>query len=127
ADYTAAKTRLGMIDVLIGAAVLLGFTLGGLTQWLADAWSALFAPGSIAHGTALLLSILLLQGLIGLPTTLYRTFGIESRFGFNRMTLKLFTIDMLEHALIGLALGAPPLLAVLSLMASMRADWPPFG
>src|SRR5438552_2160830 len=123
ADYTAAKTRLGMIDVLIGAAVLLGFTLGGLTQWLADAWSALFAPGSIAHGTALLLSILLLQGLIGLPTTLYRTFGIESRFGFNRMTLRLFIIDLLKHTAVAIALGVPLLLAVLWLMDKMGEYW----
>src|SRR6266850_4543376 len=61
ADYTAAKTRLGMIDVLIGAAALLLFTLGGLIQWLSDAWARLFAAGSVAHGTALLLSIVFLQ------------------------------------------------------------------
>jgi len=123
ADYTAAKTRLGSIDVLIGAATLLVFTIGGLIQWLADAWSRAFAPGGIAHGTALLLSILLLQALISLPTTLYRTFGIETRFGFNRMTLKLFTIDMVKHALIGLALGVPLLLAVLWLMGKMGEYW----
>src|SRR5438128_11771976 len=61
ADYTAAKTRLGMVDVLIGAATLLVFTLGGLVQWLSDAWSAAFESGSIAYGTALRLSTLLLQ------------------------------------------------------------------
>src|SRR3989441_3775782 len=123
ADYTAAKTRLGMIDVLIGAATLLVFTLGGLVQWLADAWSAAFESGSIAHGTALLLSILLLQALIGLPTTLYRTFGIESRFGFNRMTLRLFIIDLVKHTAVAIALGVPLLLAVLWLMDKMGEYW----
>jgi STE24 endopeptidase len=123
ADYTAAKTRLGMIDVLIGAATLLVFTLGGLVQWLSDAWSAAFAPGSIAHGTALLLSILLLQALIGLPTTVYRTFGIESRFGFNRMTLRLFVLDLVRHTVVAIILGVPLLLAVLWLMDKMGEYW----
>ena len=123
ADYTAAKTRLGMIDVLIGAATLLVFTLGGLIQWLSDAWSQLFAPGSIAHGTALLLSILLLQALIGLPTTLYGTFGIESRFGFNRMTLRLFVVDLAKHTAVAIVLGVPLLLAVLWLMGKMGSRW----
>ena len=123
ADYTAAKTRLGMIDVLIGAATLLVFTLGGLVQWLSDAWGAVFAPGSIAHGTALLLSILLLQALIGLPTTVYRTFGIESRFGFNRMTLRLFVLDLIRHTVVAILLGVPLLLAVLWLMDKMGDHW----
>src|SRR5690242_6607258 len=61
ADYTAAKTRLGMIDLALGVVVLLVCTLGGLIQWLSDAWSRTFATGSIAHGTALLLSIVFLQ------------------------------------------------------------------
>src|SRR5918911_118780 len=51
ADYTTAKTRLGMLEVLIGAATLLVFTLGGLLQWLSDAWGRLFASGSPPHGT----------------------------------------------------------------------------
>ncbi len=123
ADYTAAKTRLGMIDVLVGAAVLLVFTLGGLLQWLSDAWSKVFATGSIAHGTALLLSIVFVQALIGLPLAVYRTFGIEARFGFNRMTLRLFIADLLRHAVVGLVLGVPLLLAVLWLMGEMGTYW----
>jgi len=123
ADYTAAKTRLGMIEVVIGAATLLVFTLGGLVQWLSDAWGRLFETGSIAHGTALLLSILLLQALIGLPTTVYRTFGIEGRFGFNRMTLRLFIGDLVRHAVVSLVLGVPLLVAVLWLMGKMGEYW----
>src|SRR5438128_1716901 len=61
ADYTAAKTRLGMLELAIGAATLLVFTVGGLIQWLSERWQQVFAPGSIAHGTALLLSLLFLQ------------------------------------------------------------------
>jgi STE24 endopeptidase len=123
ADYTAAKTRLGMIELLLGVIVLLVFTLGGFIQWLAAAWSRVFVPGSIGHGTALLLSIVFLQAVIGLPTTLYRTFGIEARFGFNRMTIGLFIADLVKHAIVGLALGVPLLLAVLWLMGKMGSLW----
>ena len=123
ADYTAAKTRLAMIEVLVSAALLLAFTLGGLIQWLSNAWASFFIAGSVAHGTALLLSIFFLQALVFLPASIYRTFGIESRFGFNRMTVRLFVLDLVKHALVGLALGVPLLLAVLWLMAKMGAWW----
>jgi STE24 endopeptidase len=123
ADYTAAKTRLAMIEVLVSAALLLMFTLGGLIEWLSNAWASFFAAGSVPHGTALLLSIFFLQALIALPTSVYRTFGIESRFGFNRMTLRLFIVDLVKHVLVGLALGVPLLLAVLWLMGKMDAWW----
>ena len=123
ADYTAAKTRLGMIDVLVGAAVLLVFTLGGLMQWLSGAWSKVFATGSIAHGTALLLGMVFVQALIGLPLAAYRTFAIEARFGFNRTTLRLFIADLVKQTVVGLVLGVPLLLAVLWLMGRMGTYW----
>src|SRR5574338_253467 len=90
ADYTVAKTRLGMIDVLVGVVLVLALTLGGLLQALSDGWAGVFAPGSLAHGTALLLSVFFVQAALSLPLAVYRTFVIEQRFGFNRMTLALF-------------------------------------
>jgi STE24 endopeptidase len=123
ADYTIAKSRLGMVDMLLGAAVLLALTLGGGIQLLSDAWARAFAPGSIAHGTALILSVVFLQSLIGLPLAVYRTFVLEQRFGFNRMTARLFITDLVKHTLVGLALGVPLLLAVLWLMERMGPWW----
>jgi STE24 endopeptidase len=123
ADYTVAKAKLGMIDVAISAALLLALTLGGVIQWLSDAWAGAFETGSVLHGTALLLSIFVLQAVAGLPSTLYRTFGVEARFGFNRMTLRLFIVDLVKHTLVALALGVPLLLAVLWLMGRMGELW----
>ncbi len=123
ADYTAAKAHLGMIDVAISTALLLALTLGGAIQWLSDAWASAFETGSVLHGTALLLSIFLLQAAAGLPSTLYRTFGVEARFGFNRMTVRLFIVDLIKHTLVALALGVPLLLAVLWLMGRMGEHW----
>ena len=123
ADYTVAKTRLGMVDVLVGAALVLAFTLAGGLQALSDAWSAAFSPGSLAHGTALLLSVFFVQAAVSLPLAFYRTFVIESRFGFNRMSVGLFLADLAKQTLVALALGVPLILAVLWLMQRMGEHW----
>jgi STE24 endopeptidase len=123
ADYTVAKARLGMLDVLIGAALTLLLTLGGLIQWISDFWGRWLEPGSILHGAALLLTVFFVQAAIGLPTTLYRTFVVEERFGFNRMTLKLFLADLVKQTLVGLVLGVPLLIVVLWLMGRAGELW----
>jgi STE24 endopeptidase len=123
ADYTAAKARLGMVEVLLGAALVLVLTLGGLLQALSDAWAGAFTRGSLAHGTALLVSLFLLQGALSLPLAFYRTFVLESRFGFNRMTLRLFFADLAKQTALALALGVPLILAVLWLMERMGEYW----
>ncbi len=123
ADYSTAKTRLGMVDLLIEAALLLALTLGGGLQALHNAWLHVFDNGSQAHGMALIASVALVSGLIDLPLSLYRTFIIEVRFGFNKMTLKLFVTDLIKQTLIGAALGLPLLFCVLWLMQWMGEQW----
>ena len=123
ADYSHAKIRLGMLEVLVGTALLLAFTLGGGLQTLSDTWSEWFEQGGYAHGIALILSMTLLTGMIDMPFALYRTFGIEARFGFNRMTPALYLVDMAKQALIGVLLGVPLLFCVLWLMARMGGLW----
>jgi STE24 endopeptidase len=123
ADYTVAKSSLGTADTLLGALVALALTLGGGIEWLSQAWAAAFAPGSVAHGTALLVSLFLAQAAAALPLTVVRTFGVEARFGFNRMTPRLFATDLVKHTLVGMALGVPLLVAVLWLMGRMGPWW----
>ncbi len=123
ADYSSTKTRLGMIDIVIGAALLLALTLGGALQALHDAWLAVFDAGSHAQGIALIASVALLASVIDLPLSLYRTFVIETRFGFNKMTLRLFFLDLTKQTLLGAALGLPLLLCVLWLMQRMGGHW----
>ena len=123
ADYTVAKARLGMLDLMVGAVLVLALTLGGLLQGLSDAWGLLLAPGSLAHGTALLVSLFLVQAIVSLPIAFYRTFVLEQRFGFNRMTLGLFLADLAKQAALALALGVPLILAVLWLMQRMGGHW----
>jgi STE24 endopeptidase len=123
ADYTRARTRLGILDALVSAAVLLAFTLGGGLQWLYDAWARAFEAGGYAHGIALILAVAAVTGLIDLPFSIYRTFVIEAKFGFNRMTPALFVADLAKSIALGLAIGVPLLFAVLWLMAQMGGLW----
>jgi STE24 endopeptidase len=123
ADYTVAKSRLGMVDLLVGAAALLALTLAGLLRWISEQWAAVLEPGGLWHGTALVASVVLLLSALELPSSIYRTFVVEARFGFNRMSLALFLADLAKHALLGAALGLPLLVLVLWLMQRMGEHW----
>ena len=123
ADYTVAKTQLGMLEIVLGALALLALTLGGLVDWLGAQWTRFFEPQSLAHGVALCASVAVLLAALELPFSIYRTFVIEARFGFNRMTPKLFILDLLKEAMLAAAFGIPLLLLVLWLMETMGELW----
>lgn len=123
ADYTAARMRLGIVDAVVGALLALALTLGGGLQAIYDVWAAVFAAGGIAHGIALLASLAVVSWLVELPFGLYRTFVVEKRFGFNRMTPALFIADTAKGSVIAAAIGLPVLAAVLWLMGAMGSYW----
>ena len=122
AQYTAAKTRLSLVHVAVDALVLLALTLGGVLNWLDELWRSALGPG-LWSGLALIGSAVVIMSLIDLPLSWYRTFRIESRFGFNQMTLALFVSDLVKQALVGTAIGVPFLIAVLWLMQEMGSNW----
>src|SRR5207245_4154732 len=123
AEVPAAYTRLGVLETLAAAALLLGFTLGGGLQFLSDAWERIFEAGGYAHGIALIVSVVLVSSALDLPFSLYRTFVIEARFGFNRMSLALFIADLAKLAALGALIGMPLAFVVLWLMAKMGESW----
>jgi STE24 endopeptidase len=123
ADYTVAKARLAMLDILVGAAALLALTLGGGIDWLTLQWARLAEPQGLWHGTALIASAVALLSALELPLALYRTFVIEARFGFNRITPRLFLADLAKQAVLAAALGIPLVLLVLWLMQTMGEAW----
>jgi STE24 endopeptidase len=122
ADYTSAKTRLDSVSTVFDALILLGFTLGGGIQWLASLGQQ-WISDPLMQGVAIITAVMLLSSLLELPFSLYRTFGIEARFGFNKMTPGLYFRDALKSLLLGAALGLPLLFAVLWLMAGMGTWW----
>ncbi|MBA3594476.1 MAG: M48 family metallopeptidase [Pseudomonadota bacterium] len=125
ADYTITKARFGLLELAWGAAVLLGWTLLGgidaLNQALAG--SGLTAYGSMVPQLALLAIFGLVSGLLDLPFTLYSTFRIEERFGFNKMTFKLWLGDLVKSTLVGVLIGLPIVALILWLMGSTGSWW----
>jgi STE24 endopeptidase len=122
ADYTRAKTRLSMGSALFEAALLLAFTLGGGLQLLAD-WSLMTFSNPLTQGMSMIVSVLIISSILETPFSLYSTFVIEARFGFNKMTLKLYLLDMVKGLVLGSILGLPLLLGVLWLMERMGSNW----
>lgn len=122
ADYTAARTRLGMIETGYAALLLLAWTLGGGIDLLHEAWSWSPLPPLLA-GTGLLVSAFLLAGLLDIPFDAYRTFVIEERFGFNRTTGRLYALDTVKQGCLLLVLGTPVVLLVLWLMEHAGRLW----
>ncbi|MFZ2649432.1 MAG: M48 family metallopeptidase [Burkholderiaceae bacterium] len=125
ADYTLAKGRMSLFDIALGGAVLLGWTLlGGLDALNAYLLGAVQPRwGDMVYQFALLGAFALVGGAIDLPVDLYRTFRVEQRFGFNRMTWRLYLIDMVKGTLIGALIGVPIAATILWLMGAAGALW----
>jgi STE24 endopeptidase len=122
ADYTIAKTRLGIVGTVLSTALFLIWTFGGGLELLDQLWRGA-EWGSIYTGTALILSFMLISMLIDLPISLYSTFVIEQRYGFNKMTGRLFFKDMVKGVLLTAAIGTPLLLLVLWIMDQAGSLW----
>lgn len=122
ADYSVTKIGVGRLNLVYSTLLLLGWTLGGGIDWL-DQWWAGFGLGALTQGLALIFSLFLIMGLLELPFSLYSTFVIEERFGFNHTTIAQFIKDMLLQTLIGVVIGLPLLALILWLMQEAGHYW----
>lgn len=122
ADYTMAKLNINKIELIYGAILILAWTLGGGLE-LVDTFIRAYGYGEIITGLVVIFSIMLVSAIIDLPFTLYRTFKIEQRFGFNRMTAAQFIKDMLMQTLLTLVLAVPLIAGVLWLMQDASPIW----
>ena len=125
AAYTLAKIRLGQWQMALGALTLLGWTLfGGL-----DALNALLRDavqprwGGLAYEVALVAAVVTIEAFIHLPLDLHATFGVEAKFGFNRMTWKLWIADALKALVLSIVIGLPLIALVLWIMAASGPLW----
>ncbi|MES0328269.1 MAG: M48 family metallopeptidase [Gammaproteobacteria bacterium] len=122
ADYTTTKTRFGRLPLFYDAALLLIWTLGGGLEWLDQSIITMeFSP--IMTGITVMLAFMLISSALNLPFSIYTTFVIEEKFGFNKTTVKTFIIDIFKGSALGLAIGVPLLFAILWLMEQMGELW----
>jgi STE24 endopeptidase len=122
ADYTNSKAQLGRMETVFDSLLLVAWTVGGgiaLVQSLVDNTGLTGLWG----GVAMIIAVLIISSLLSLPFSIAQTFGIESRFGFNRSSPALFVADMLKGLGLTLLLGAPLLAAVLWIMSHTGELW----
>lgn len=122
ADYTLTNTRIGRIALLYDSLLLLGWTLGGGLEWLDNTWRAAELQPVIT-GTAVMFSAVLIMTVLDLPFSLYHTFVVEERFGFNRSTPAVFVTDLLKSALLLVIIGGPLIALALWIMEASGGLW----
>ncbi len=122
ADYTQAKVKTGLAELIVGTVFILIWTLGGGLQFV-DNYVRSLGQSEIIGGTIFIIAVFLIMTIIDIPMSLYRTFKLEQSFGFNKMTPKLFFIDMIKNGAVALVIGAPLILFVLWLMENSGSLW----
>ena len=122
ADYNTAQLCLGQLELLLGTALLLGWTLFGGLQWLNNTLLGWLGAG-LTQQLALVLAFTLISSVLDLPFTLWRTFVLEEKFGFNKTTWALWLADTVKGSLLGLLIGLPLLALVLWLMGQAGSWW----
>lgn len=123
ARYNVTKLKLSQIEDFVASGVLVLFTLGGGIEWLNLQVANFGTMHPLSQGVAIIVLYTIINSIIGLPFTIYSTFNIEQRFGFNNTTLKLFINDMLKGTLLAAVIGVPLIYLVLWLMQIMGSTW----
>jgi len=123
ADYSNAKTKLVIIEATVQAALLALLTVGGGLQLIDDTWRSLLPFNEIARGALVICTAMIVSSLIDIPFDYYKTFTVDEKFGFNKMTRRMFYSDLVKHTIVGVLLGAPILFAALWLMQGAGSYW----
>lgn len=124
ADYTVAQISLWTKEIMVGSLLLLAWTLGGGLQFVQGIWDAMaleFDP--LLIGTGFIFSVFLVSGILDMPFSIYRTFILENRYGFNSTTPARFIADLILKLALSLLLGAPIIWVILWLMRSAGDLW----
>lgn len=122
ADYTTTKVKFGRLPLFYEIILLLAWTLGGGLEWL-DQNILTLELSPILTGISVILVYTLISSLLDLPFSIYNTFVIEEKFGFNRTTIKTFIIDMIKGSVLGLVIAVPLLYVILWLMEQTGDQW----
>lgn len=123
ADYSNAKTKLVITEATAQAMLLALLTVGSGLQVIDEIWRNLLPVNEIARGALVICSAMIVSSLIDIPFDYYKTFTVDEKFGFNKMTRSMFFSDMLKHTIVGILLGAPILFAALWLMQGAGSYW----
>jgi len=122
AAYTSAKTKINIAGLIVQALFLYVITLGGWINELNAILSA-YLSNEIIQGVALILIIMILSSLIELPLGLYKTFIVDEKFGFNKMTISLFISDLFKQSIVSLIIVIPVIYIALWIFGNLGESW----
>jgi len=112
-EYTRVNTKFGFITSTFGIALTLVFWFAGGFNSLDEivrSWNL----HPIFTGLSYIGILILAKSILSLPFSIYSTFVIEERFGFNKTTPKTFILDLIKGLLLGILLGGPLLAGILA-------------
>ena len=112
-DYTRTKTSYGILASTVSLAVTLAFWFAGGFNYIdmvVRDWGLAF----IWTGLSYIGILMLLKSILSLPFSIYSTFVIEERFGFNKTTVRTFIADLMKGLLLAVVLGGPFAAAILA-------------
>jgi len=121
ADYTIVRTRFSAVETVYDAVIAIFW----LTFWLAPLYAAIaqaIEPG-LTRSVAIVVAVAAIGHILDLPFSLANAFWLEARFGFNRLTLRMFFRDEAKSAALQLALGVPLLYGMFALLRALPDGW----
>ena len=122
ARYTVEQSRVALVQSVYDSALLLAFLFTPLLP-LYDAWINSLSESFVIRGVAFMLLITLAQSLLEIPFTLYSTFRVERRYGFNTTTAGLWLTDFVKSTLLSALLLVILVAAALLLVQSSPGLW----
>lgn len=121
ADYSLAKLKTGNLEIIFNSVLLIIFTFGGGIQFIINLTN--LSAYALSSQVLFILSFMIISSLLSLPFQIYKTFKIEQKFGFNKMTTKLFIQDQVKSLLLTLAIGTPILYLIAWIMNNATQNW----
>jgi STE24 endopeptidase len=121
-DYQRTTSRFGNFSATFSFLLTFGAIYFGWFGWL-DSWLRTFSPFDMLTSLMFFGLLFIISDLVGIPFSLYQTFVIEERFGFNKTTVKTYIFDKLKGYLLTLIIGGLLLVVLLYLLASMGSNF----
>lgn len=112
-EYLGVNTRFGWIASAFDLVLLLAFWFGKGFPFL-DEWARSFGQGPVVTGLVYIGVLVFAKSVLSLPFSIYSTFVIEERFGFNKTTWRTYLTDLLKTLFLSILLGGPLLAGILA-------------
>ena len=120
--YTSAKAKINILGFIVQGVFLYILTLGGLINYINEL-ALQFFDNEILQGVVLIFSVIILSSIIEAPLGLIKTFVIDEKFGFNKMTLSLYLSDLVKQSLVSIIIMLPVIFIALWIFGNLGDYW----